>query len=156
MRSTVFKILLIVAFVLVAADLTIAFSTLARAADAVAVPPVSIPWGDYVAAFVGYFRDIILSVAGMAVASYAPAFAKQYLTNEVLGRAVDYAIAAIDGATHGKHVDVTLTNPLLEKAIEYAEMNAPSLAGKLGDTLRPKIMARLSAAGVLPPEVVIK
>lgn len=139
---------------IVAAALGCAFfavPTLGWAADAVATQVV-IPWGDMLGATLAWARDLFVMGASAIAAAFLPAAARQYLTNELLGKAVDYAIGVTAGAIHGKTVDLPTSNALIEAAVQYAVQNGPKIAAQAGDTLRAKIIARLSAAGVLPPE----
>jgi hypothetical protein len=73
-------------------------------ADTAATPAPSIPCGDWIAATLASLRDIIvaIAIAAAAVARWAPEAIRQYLTDQVLGRAIDYGIAAVEGATRGQ------------------------------------------------------
>lgn len=152
-RTLVAAAMLAASFTLMPA---VAFHTLAAtapaASDTVAVTTpatVAVPYGDWITLFLGWARDGLLALASLAVARFAPAAIKTLLTEQVLGRAIDYAIAAIDGAVKGRAVDLTTTNLLLAAAEKYVVANAPKLAKSIGDMLRPKLLARLGAAGVV-------
>lgn len=142
----------------VAIDISPITATQAFAADQVTTT-TSVPWGDWLAAILSHAETGIIAVLGV-VATWAIAklpaslgpVAHMLMTEQVLNRAVDYAIGAVAGAVKGKTVDVRTTNVLLAQAEAFVVANAPALASKLGDTLLPKLFARLSAAGVVPPE----
>lgn len=119
---------------------------------------VSVPWGDWVAASLVYVRDLVIAgvvaLIGLLAKNLSPGIRDMILAarvEQLLTRAADYGIAAVGGAVKGKTLDIATTNAVLEQAAEYAIANAPSLAAKLGDTLRPKLLARL--APIVAPEV---
>jgi hypothetical protein len=132
----------------------------AYAADQVVTTTTSVPWGDWLAAVLSHTETVIIAVLG-GVATWAIAklpgslgpLVHMLLTEQVLTRAVDYAIGAAQGAVKGKTADLRTTNAILAQAEAFVVHNAPQLAGKLGDTLMPKLFARLSAAGVVAPDV---
>lgn len=132
----------------------LAFVVAAAAAtvDAPAPQTVTIPWGDWIAATLIGARDLATVLLAGVVARVAPAWAQQYTTNEVLGRAIDYGIAMASGVVKGKTATITQTNEALFYAEKYVVENAPALAKKLADTLKPKLLARASDAGIIPPE----
>jgi len=122
----------------------------AHAADAAA--SVSIPIGDWLGALLTSVETLVVGLVGWVVAKWAPAVVKPILTEQLLARAVDYALAAVEGAAKGKVLTIPVTNQVIATAAEYAVANAPGLAKWLGDTLEPKIIARLSSAGVVPAD----
>jgi len=134
---------------------------LAAAAMLIAAPAlaadVSVPWGDWLAGALAYVRDAVIAVVvaliGLLAKQLSPAIRDVLLAakiEQLLTRAADYGIAAVAGAVKGKTMDVKIANEVIAEAMNYAIANAPDLAGRLGDTLRPKIVARL--APYLPAE----
>jgi hypothetical protein len=126
-----------------------AWLTLAHAqTSAVAPSPaaVAIPYGDWIASLLAGLRDLLIAIAMVAVARFLPAAIRQYLTNEVLAKAVDYAIAAVDGATKGQTLSLPATSAVLAAAENYVVASAPGLAATLGPLLRAKLLAHISAA----------
>ncbi len=122
-----------------------------HAADAAPAPAaVTVPLGDWIATALEWASSVVLAVAGWVVARWVPVWARQYLTDRLLANAVDYALGAVAGAARGKVLTVPVANRVLAEAMSYAVANAPALANWLGDTLRPKILARLGAAGAIP------
>lgn len=121
----------------------------AYAADAVAV---SIPIGDWISSALVDLASVLVAMASWAVAKWAPPLVRTYLTEQLLQRAVDYAIAAVKGAAKGKVLTLPVANAVLAEAAQYAVEHAPPTAKWIGDTLKPKLIARLGAAGVLPDE----
>jgi len=119
---------------------------------------VTVPWGDWVSGVLAAAREFFAYGLAALVAWAARRLPAQIgdiilaaRVEQLLTRAADYGIAAVAGAVKGKTLDVKVTNEVLERAAEYAIENAPALAGKLGDTLRPKLLARL--APVVGPDV---
>jgi hypothetical protein len=131
----------------------------AFAADQVTTT-TSVPWGDWIAALLSHTETLIIAVLGV-VATWAIAklpaslgpIVHALLTEQVLNRAVDYGIGAVAGAVKGKTADLQTTNAVLAQAEAFAVHNAPALVNKLGDTLLPKLFARVSAAGIVGPDV---
>jgi hypothetical protein len=137
------------AALLCAFAIAFAFLSPAFADDAVSA---SIPIDQWVTAILTWVRDFLVAIASLAVARFAPAFVKQFLTNEVLTKAVDYAIAATEGAAKGAVLTLPQARGVLFEAEKYAIANAPALAKRLGTSLRPMILSRISAAGGIQAE----
>lgn len=125
----------------------------AHAADVV------IPWGEWLAGSLAYFRDAIIGGVALAItwgARKLPGHLGDIIVamrlEQLLKRAVDYGIAAVEGAAKDKVLTVEITNQVIAEAVTYAAKSAPVLAGKFADSLRAKILARLAAEGVVPAE----
>ena len=114
----------------------------------------AIPYGDWIAGLLAWARDGIVAGVGVIVIRFAPVAVRQYLTNQVLAHAVDYALARVEGAERGKTLNLDIASAVMREAVAYAVNNAPTLATRLGDSLRPKLLARISAvANVAQPPV---
>jgi len=131
----------------------LALITPAFAADVV------VPWGDWLSALLASGREVVVGLALAAIAWLVrklPAQVGDIITamrlEQLLTRAVDYGIAAVDGAAKGKVLTVPITNSVIAEALNYAVKSAPALADRFADTLRAKILARLSAQGIVPPD----
>lgn len=127
----------------------------AYAADAVAAPAtstVSIPWGDWLAAALAGSGSILALVLSWAVKAFLPPIAQTFITNDLIAKAVDYALAAIEDAARSKSADIRVSNAIVAEAISWINVHAPELEKRAGDSLRPLIVARLSALGVIPAE----
>jgi hypothetical protein len=131
----------------------LALVTPAFAADVV------VPWGDWLSATLSYAREIIIAGVGAVFLWLVRSLPKQIgdiitamRLEQLLTRAVDYGIAAVDGAAKGKVLTVPVTNSVIAEAVNYAVRSAPALADRFADTLRAKILARLSAQGVVPTD----
>lgn len=111
---------------------------------------VTVPVGDWIVQATSSLAS--LAVAGlMWVASrWLPTWIRMQLTEQLLTRAVDYALAVVAGAAKGKVLEIPVANAVLREAANYAVKHAPATARWIGDTLEPKLIARLSAAGALP------
>lgn len=79
-------------------------------------------------------------------------FLQSRQVEQMLSRSLDYGFGAVEGAVQGKTLDLNTSNAVLQAAANYVIANGPALAQKLGDTLKPKLLARLSAAGSLPAD----
>lgn len=114
---------------------------------------VTIPWGEWVQGLLPIAGTILLTVLSWAIAMLpGPLRAIILMTRaeQLLRRAVDYAINATDQAVAGRELEVPVANVVLRRALEYAIEQGGSLARQLGDdrALAKKIIARLP----LPPE----
>jgi hypothetical protein len=134
-----------------------AVATVTAPADAPTSTSVIVPYGDWLTWSLAKVRDtVVTGLSGVmlwAVVKIAPQMAAAFTQARVdalVGRAVDFAIAAVEGALHGQSVSVPVANEILRKALEYAVQGAPVLAAKIEGTIRPKIIARMAAAGVVP------
>jgi hypothetical protein len=70
----------------------------------------------------------------------------------VIAKAVDYAIATTAGAAHGKTASIPVANELIAAALNWIVANEPKIADWSGANLRPLIVAKLAASGVVPSE----
>lgn len=134
------------AIVVLAALLVVSLPPVTHAADGT----VTVPLGDWVVQATSSIAS--LAVAGlMWVASrWLPTWIRTQLTEQLLGRAVDYGLAVVAGAAKGKVLEIPIANAVLREAAAYAVQHAPATAKWIGDTLEPKLIARLSAIGALP------
>lgn len=113
-------------------------------------PSTVINVGAVVTAVLSWARDLLIAAAGLAVTVLLPLPVRVFVTNAMLERAVDYAIAQVEGAAKGKTLDVTTANSVLNEAIAYVITLGPSMAKRLGENLKPMLLARLSAKVTLP------
>ena len=127
-------------------------SAFAQAA-APAASGVSVPWGAWLADGLSSIAYLTASVALYAVGKWAPAWVKSFLTDKVINDAINYAFGAVEGVVKGDQLTVTSTNAILNTAATYALTYEPKIAAWLGATLRPIILAKLSAQGVVPAAV---
>ena len=93
-------------------------------------------------------------VVSALVAKWAPPLVRQYLTDQVIERAVHYALGRIEGAAAGKELDLKTSNEVLAAAEQYTVTLAPKVAVWLGDKLKPLLLAKLSALGSAPTAAV--
>jgi hypothetical protein len=111
---------------------------------------VAVPIGDWVAQATTSIASLCVAALSWVIARWAPTWVRTQLTEQLLSRAVDYALGAVAGAAKGKVLDMPIANAVLREAATYAVAHAPTTAKWIGDTLEPKLIARLSAAGALP------
>lgn len=129
--------------------------------------PIIIPWGAWLSQILVAITPIVALLAIGVVtwgikniaAKLPPGLSsaimealQQKQVNEVIGHAVDYSFAAVEGALRGKTATLDVANAQVAAAADYVVKNAPVLAAKVGPTLEAKIVARLSAQGVIPKE----
>ncbi len=120
-------------------------------AQDVAATKVALPWGDWLTTLIGGIGAIVVAFA-LRMLSYAPPFVSSLLTEQLLKRAVDYALGVVAGAAKGKVLEIDVANDVIRTAAQYAvDHGAPWLLAYIGD-LGPKIVARLSDAGALPAD----
>lgn len=130
------------------------FATPAAAADAIVIP-----WGDWTAGALAYLREIIVASVLAAfgyvlrgLPTHVRGVVEALRVEQLLDRGLDFGLAAVEGAVKGKTLEIKTANAVLNAVASYAASNAPALAGKLGETLKPKILARMSAQGLIPAE----
>jgi hypothetical protein len=114
---------------------------------------ISIPWGAWVASGLSSAAYLFASIALYAVGKWAPAWTKSFLSDKVINDAINYAFGAVEGVVKGQQLNVTSTNAVLNAAASYALAYEPAIASWLGSTLRPVILSKLAAQGVVPAAV---
>ncbi|WP_454813748.1 hypothetical protein [Labrys neptuniae] len=130
---------------------------LAQIATDAASTAVSLPIGQWISDI----GTVVLAIAGGLIAWIVrklPAQIAQIITtaqvDQMLTKAIGYAINAVEGATAGKTLNVNVGNAVLAQALNYVTVHAPQwLIEWLGglDAIAQKIIARLNldpAAGV--------
>lgn len=130
----------------------LALSPLAALAADAAPVSVTIPWGDWLASLLTASATIVVSLIGWVVHRFAPPAIAAFVTNDVIEKAVNYAIATTAGAARGREAHIEVTNDLIAAAANWIIANEPKIAGWAGSNLCPLIVARLAAAGVVPAE----
>lgn len=138
--AVLFLAALVVAFVL---------PPVAHAADGT----VTVPVGDWIVQATSSIASLAVTALMWVAARYLPTWIRMQLTEQLLTRAVDYALAVVAGAAKGKVLEVQIANEVIEQASRYAIEHAPATAKWLGGTLGHKLIARLSSAGALPEAV---
>ena len=144
-------------FVVVSLALLPALALAQAATDSVTVAPspsVVINIGAIVTALLSWSRDILVSVAGLVFSIFLPGYVRMFITNSMLSHAIDYGIAAVEGATKDKVITVPVANRVIEEASQYVIARAPSIAKRLGDDLKGSLLARLSEKAILPAKSV--
>lgn len=145
---------IIAAGVLALACLAVLASTaVAIAADAAAPAGIVIPVGDIVAQLSGLIAPAALTVLTWVVGRWVPAVIRPILTDQLLSRALDYGLGAVEGAAKGRVLTVPVASEVIRQAAQYVvDHGSPKLLKWIGDTIEDKLVARLSSAGALPPE----
>lgn len=140
------SLMFLTAVFMVAAAAVFLVPSIAHATDGA----VTVPIGDWIAQAVSVVSSVCVAVLTAIVARWAPAWVRTYLTEQLLSRAIDYGLGVVAGAAKGKVLEIPIANAVLREAATYAVEHAPTTAKWIGDTLTPKLIARLSAAGALP------
>lgn len=112
---------------------------------------VQIDLGAVLSPIVQILGGVLFGVLSWA-ASFLPALVRAALTEQLLRRAVEYAVATVEGAAHGKIVTIPVANEMIRVAAQYTADNGPRLTKWLADSLGQKIIARLGDVVKLPPE----
>ena len=97
-----------------------------------------------------WFRDIAFTGAVYALFRWGPAWLRTQQAEKILQQAIDYAFGAVENAEKGKVLQVTIANDVLRMAESYVVSLAPGLATKLGDLLKPRLLAQLGADTPVP------
>ncbi|MCW2276401.1 hypothetical protein GJ654_18920 [Rhodoblastus acidophilus] len=123
----------------------------ANAADAVTA--VVIPWGDWLKEIIVSVGSLAVAVLSFVIAKWAPAYVKVFLTDDLIAKAVNYGLGAVEGAVAGKTLTLETTNEVLAAAEQFAVASAPRVSKWAGDNLRPLILSKLAASGIVPETV---
>lgn len=136
--------------------------TMAQAADDTTVV---VPWGDTLAALLLHFQEFLtvtllglLSVVVAKMPSWVTAIMGPAKVEQLLTRAIDYAISTTAGAVKGQEVSVQVGNELAAKALRYAIKHGPKwLIDWAGgqEMLAEKIVARIDVikdGAIVPPK----
>lgn len=137
---------------LIACACTLAFTAAPALAAEVAASPttVSIPIGDYAASAVPFINSILLALIGWLFRKLPGNFVailKTMQADQLLTKAIDYALNAVAGAAKGKVLTVDVANHVLAEALNYAlSHGAGWLVTWLGgeQVIAQKIIARLN------------
>lgn len=138
--------------VLAALALAFALSPLTAFAADLAPATVTIPWGDWLGSLLTASATVVVSIIGFIVHRFLPPALSSLITDSVINKAVDYAIATTRDAIHGKEASIGVTNQLIAAAANWIIANEPKIADWAGDNLCPLIVARLAAVGVVPAD----
>jgi hypothetical protein len=122
-----------------------------------ATTTVVVPWGMWLASFLDWARTGAIGVIAWATSQFAPPIVKMLLGDAAIARAVDYAIASVDGACRDRQLSVSVSSQVAQQAVRYLVDEEPEIAGWLGDTIGARVLAQLSrieslpSAAILPP-----
>lgn len=130
----------------------ILITQVAFAGDAAAPAPVVIPYGNWLADALQWAERGIVVVVGGLVTAYGPPMVKLFLSDAAIKRAVDFAIANVEGATRGKVLTVDISNAVAQRALDQLVKQEPAIASWLGDAIGPRILAMLSTQVFLPTD----
>jgi hypothetical protein len=138
-----------------AAAMTLAASSAYAASNTLVV----LPWGTLVNEVLAGLQPIAVSIGGLAVAWLAAKLGPDIgralhaaHIDQVMTRAIEAAFALVEGAEKGKVLEIPVANEVLRRAAQYLVAQAPGLFKELGGNLGQMLVARLSAAGALPPQ----
>jgi hypothetical protein len=137
---------------ILAALTALAIITFAASAYAADTTSVVIPWGDWLSSLLTAVASVLVALLSFIVSKFAPTLLKTFLTNDLIAKSVNYGLGAVEGAVAGKTLTLATTNAVLAAAEQYAVASAPTISAWVGANLRPLILAKLSAFGVVPAE----
>lgn len=120
-------------------------------AQAVAAAPatVHIPWGDWLAAFVGGLP--LAAILGLVSRVVGVPWLQALLVNDAVSKAVNAGLATVEGAVAGKALDLPIANEVARVAVQWLVDNEPLAAKWMGSTIGPKVLAQMAAVGAAPP-----
>lgn len=117
---------------------------------------VVVPWGDWISVILTTLQSVpIASIVAawlvfvMVKAGLPQGIAdiiKVSLTDQVLNKAIQFAINAVSGATQGKKLEIHVANQVVEEAADYVIANGPAwIVDWLGgvDAIKKRILARI-------------
>ncbi len=140
-------------YLALAAACTLSFT----ASAAVPLSAVAVPVGDYASQALAWAQPLAVTAVSAAIAygcralpGWAGSLASEFLTQQRIESAVNYAVTQVEGATKGKTVSVEVGNTLVATAEQYLLKSAPWVASTLGNTLKPMILAQVAKIGVAP------
>ena len=126
------------------------FVTIALGAESAPV----VPWGDWLARLLNSpgTETLVVAIIGSIIARFVRNGPVAAQIDQVAVNSVNYAFASVAQAEKGKTVDLPTGNALLNVAEQYAIANAPKIVAIMGNTLRPKLLARISAISNIQPD----
>lgn len=111
---------------------------------------ITIPWGNIAAQAAVVLLPVALAAAGAAYAWVKSKLPKALVTgldaahaDTLLNRAVNQAIAMVEGAVKGKTVSVSIANALIATAAENLAQDAPALIQEWGSRAAKIIAGKL-------------
>lgn len=113
---------------------------------------LTIPFGDWVqqvAALLASLTAVFVAALMRQIPAQYAAMAKAARIDQVLERAIDYAINSVAGAAKDKALTIDVGNRVVKEALDYAIRHAPgALVDWAGgsDGIREKIIARITVA----------
>ncbi len=120
------------------------------------VAPVTIPWGSFLDQLILILSPEIVGLVALAVAWIFSKLPAQLVTNlkaahadVLVNRAVNQAIALVEGAVKGKTVNVTIANQLIDTAVSLLVQNAPWLVKELGSRVGTVMAGKLADLNML-------
>jgi hypothetical protein len=144
-----------IAFVAVCllAPIAYAAAAVATPSDAPASTHVIVPWGEWVAGWIGSITvDGVIGWATWLATRLGVPWVKNILINDAVERAIGSGIATVKGAVGTETLDVKVANDVAAAALSYLVSHEPVIAKWLGDTIGPRILAQLGAMRLAPAE----
>jgi hypothetical protein len=123
-------------------------------ANETAQAPVVVPWGAWLADLMDWARTGAVGVIAWATAQFAPPLVKMFVSEAAVRRAVDYAIARVDGACRHEELTVDVSNDVAREAVRYLVTHEPAVAAWLGETIGARVLAQLSNLAALPSDAI--
>lgn len=113
---------------------------------------VGLAYGNFLASVLAIFASVIVGLIWALIQKYVPPFYRLFLTQDVVTNAVNAGLADIEGAVAGKVLPIGTVNAVVASAVAWANANEPKAVALIKKDLEPLIIAKLSSAGVIPPD----
>ena len=124
-----------------------------RAASASA--PVVIPWGAWLSQIATLLTPVIVGVGVGLAHQFITGPLALFVSDGAIENAVRTIIAKEEDVIAGQSVSVPVANALAQKILSYLVVQEPAVVKTFGPKLGDVILAKLSAAGVLPASGVV-
>ena len=133
-----------------------AYGAPAFAADAAsASAPVGIHWGAWLSQIATLLTPVIVGVGVGLAHQFITGPLALFVSDGAIENAVRTIIAKEEDVIAGQSVSVPVANALAQKILSYLVVQEPAVVKTFGPKLGDVILAKLSAAGVLPASGVV-
>ena len=130
-------------------------ATAAFAATDAAPAAVTVPWGAWLAQIVQLLAPAIGVIAISLAHKFITGPLALFISDSTITNAVNTVIAKQNGVIAGEVLEVPVANALAQKILSYLIVQEPAVVKQFGPKLGDVILAKLSAAGVLPASGVV-
>ncbi len=118
---------------------------------------IQIPWGTWVIDWINDLAPVIYSAASVVVAFFVKNGIAKWAINLWLPKAINYAIATVQGAVSGKTLSIEVSNKVLDEAVKWLIQEEPKVVlglntplWRVGDGHRPASPVARASSVPLP------